>query len=98
MISATETPEIWEHLPGGMLIRQGIADLLAGETSIGACLVAIALPRMKALGLVPNDFRPAIAEGELTLYRLLRTQPGDAYFRYNALLRELASFLRCATK
>jgi len=92
----TFAPEIWKRLPGGELIRQGIADLFAGKTTIGACLVAIALPRMKALGLVPNDFHPAIAEGELTLYRLLLTQPGDAYFRYNALLHELASFLRCA--
>ena len=58
--------------------------------------MSIALPRMKALELVPNDFRPAITEAELTLYRLLRKQPGDAYFRYNALLRELGSFLQCA--
>jgi len=28
----------------------------------------------------------------LQLYRLLRQQGGDAYSRYNALLRELVSF------
>jgi hypothetical protein len=33
-----------------------------------------------------------VAEPELQLYRLLRREGGDAYSRYNALLRELISF------
>jgi hypothetical protein len=31
-------------------------------------------------------------EPEIRLYRLLRGQGGDAYSKYNTLLRELASF------
>jgi hypothetical protein len=31
-------------------------------------------------------------EVELQLYRLLRREGGDAYSRYNALIRELVSF------
>ena len=92
----TFADEDWKCLPGGTLIRQGIADLFARKTTIEACLVVIALSRMKDMGLVPGDFRSAIVEGELTLYRLLRSQPGDAYLRYNAFLHELTSFLQTA--
>lgn len=56
-------------LPGGALIRQGLADLAAGRVSVPVCLVAIARPR-----------------------GLLRQEGGDAYSRYNSLLRELMSF------
>jgi hypothetical protein len=38
--------------------------------------------------VVPNCF----AEPERQLYRLLREEGGDAYSRYNALIRELVSF------
>ena len=35
---------------------------------------------------------PELADAELQLYRLLREEDGDAYSRYNALVRELVSF------
>jgi hypothetical protein len=38
-----------------------------------------------------GEARPA-AEPELQLYALLGQETGDAYARYNALLRELVSF------
>jgi hypothetical protein len=34
------------------------------------------------------------ADAELELYRMLRQTGGDAYSRYNALLRQLVSFER----
>ena len=79
-------------LPGEALIRQGLADVTAGRVSVPACLVAIALPRLVRAGMLPSTGVPAIAEPELLLYRLLRDQGGDAYSRYNSLLRELVSF------
>ena len=83
-----------DGLPGAAIIRSGIRDLLDCQTTAGACLAAIALPRLKEAGFVPRDFLPCFTQGELTLYRILRNEGGDAYSRYNALLRELASFER----
>ena len=83
-----------DGLPGAALIRSGIRDLLDCRTTAGSCLVAIALPRLKEAGFLPRDFLPCFTQGELTLYRILRNEGGDAYSRYNALLRELASFER----
>lgn len=39
------------------------------------------------------DGLPGEVEPERMLYQLLRDEGGDAYSRYNALLRELSSFL-----
>jgi len=79
-------------LPGAAIVRAGIRDLMDGRMSVGSCLAAIALPRLWAAGLVPRDFQHAIPHGELTLYRLLRQEKGNAYARYSALIRELVSF------
>lgn len=78
-------------LPGEPLIRKGLDDQAAGQPTLEACLVAIARPRLERAGLVPPGSTQGI-EPERELYRLLRQQGGDAYARYNALLRELASF------
>jgi hypothetical protein len=43
-------------------------------------------------GLIPATKISVMLEPERELYRLLREQGGDAYSRYNALLRELVSF------
>jgi hypothetical protein len=43
-------------------------------------------------GLLPETGIAIPVEPELELYRLLRREGGDAYSRYNALLRELISF------
>jgi hypothetical protein len=79
-------------LPGEELIREGLADLQAGRWTVPACLVAIGLPRMRRAGLVRQAPATLPADAELQLYRLLRRAGGDAYSRYNALLRRLVSF------
>jgi hypothetical protein len=79
-------------LPGEALVRQGLADLQAGRRTIPACLVSIARPRLSRAGLMPASAGGGLEEPELLLYRLLRREGGDAYSRYNALLRELISF------
>ena len=78
-------------LPGEALVRQGLADLAAGRRTPTACLVSIASPRLFRAGVLPAD-AAVIEEAELALYRLLRAEGGDAYSRYNSLLRELVSF------
>jgi hypothetical protein len=79
-------------LPGGILVRQGLADLAAGRCSVASLLIDIARPRLTELGIVPRTAPPPVSEPERALYRLLRSEGGDAYSRYNALIRELISF------
>ena len=84
--------DLLSGLPGGALVRRGLADYRAGRRSIAACLVRIAGPRLRRAGLLPPARAGASPDSELQIYRLLRRQGGDAYSRYNALLRELVSF------
>lgn len=82
-------------LPGGDLIRRGLADLERGERSQEALLVLIGGPRLRRLGLpVPEG---VVERPEHALYLLLAESAGDAaHSRYNALLRRLVSFERAA--
>jgi hypothetical protein len=84
--------DVLAGMPGEALVRKGLADAATGRRTIESCLVAIARPRLARAGLYPIGSVAEPAEPERELYRLLREQGGDAYSRYNALLRELASF------
>jgi len=89
------TPDALMHgLPGEPLIRQGLADIAERRRTIASCLVDVCRSRLARAGLLPPDSPPAQPEPEIALYELLRGEPGegDAYSRYNALLRELDSF------
>jgi hypothetical protein len=79
------------QLPGSELIQQGLHDLSTGRESQEACLISIAQGRLARYG-IPCAQLPHIPEPEHRLYHLLCQQPGDAYPRYNALLRRLISF------
>lgn len=79
-------------LPGEEIVRQGLADTDAGRCTIPACLIAIGSPRLRRAGLLRRELPSLQTDTELQLYRLLRQAGGDAYSRYNALLRELVSF------
>src|SRR5690242_2828421 len=78
-------------LPGELLVRQGLADLRSGKETAPAFLVSIARSRLGNAGLLDSS-TPTAPEPELQLYRLLCREGGDAYSRYNSLLRELISF------
>jgi len=79
-------------LPGEMLVRRGLSDFQAGLCTIPSCLVRIARPRLSRAGLMPQSVPGQSGEPELQLYDLLKRERGDAYSRYNALVRELVSF------
>ncbi len=81
-----------ESLPGGEIIRQGLTDYVAGDCTIPACLVEIAHRRLSRAGLLPASAARLMADPERQLYSLLRQEKGDAYSRYNSLIRELISF------
>ena len=83
-----------DDLPGYDLLGRGLADFAAGVTSVESLLVAIAAPRLADLHVL--ELRGAVAEtdAELRLYALLGEQGApDPYSRYNALLRQLSSFV-----
>jgi hypothetical protein len=86
------TNDLITGLPGEALVREGLADYEAGRFTIAACLIAMARPRLVGAGLIPTAAALGMMEPESQLYRLLRGQSGDAYSRYNALIRELVSF------
>jgi hypothetical protein len=79
-------------LPGEELVRQGLADRKSGQRTAAAYLVTIASPRLRQAGLISETSQPYLLEPEIELYRLLRQEGGDAYSRYNSLIRELTSF------
>jgi hypothetical protein len=87
--------EQWAELPGADVVLAGIADANAGLETANALLVAIAAPRLAALGVpVPDRCRNRV-DAELALYAALgRADIADPYSMYNALLRELVSFTR----
>ena len=79
-------------LPGEAIMREGLVDWAAGRGTIPACLIAIGSQRLQRAGLIPQMSPPRQTDAEHRLYQLLRQAGGDAYSRYNALLRELISF------
>ncbi len=86
------THDLIAGLPGEALVRQGLADLSLGNCTVAACLASIASPRLVRAGLLDRAAAEQFTEPELLLYRLLRREGGDAYSRYNSLVRELVSF------
>ena len=87
-----KTNDLIATLPGEALVRAGLADLSAGRCTIAACLAAIAWPRLVKAGIIGDSPAAPVADPEFQLYRLLRGEGGDAYSRYNSLIRELVSF------
>ena len=84
-----------DQYPGGDLIKQGILDSQANRQTIFSCLIQIGFPTLTKMNLLPSEIQLLTQEdAELTLYRILRSETGDAYSRYNALVRRLISFER----
>jgi hypothetical protein len=80
-------------LPGHELVRAGLEDLAAGRETEAALVVAMAAPRLRALGIeVPSGGGPFPSH---RLYALL-SQADGAHGRYNALVGRIASFARAA--
>lgn len=81
-------------LPGRELVSAGLADLAAGRESAEAMLVAMAAPRLRALGLEvpvsPSD------HPSQRLYELLSDTELGVHSRYNALIGRMVSFARAA--
>ncbi len=79
-------------LPGAAEVERGVRDLNAGHATPQALLVASAVTRLRELGLPIADI-VLPATPELRLYALLGEEHDDPYTRYNALRRQLDSFI-----
>ena len=86
-------PRSFVSLPGQDLVEAGLADLREGRESEASLLVAMAAPRLRAVGIsVPDS---PVEQPSHRLYRLLSERdPGAAHSRYNALVARVASFSR----
>ncbi len=82
----------FDVMPGGLLIKKGLKDIVEQQITIHSCLIVIAFTKFKNAGLIDADKKPPFLDGEITLYNLLGEEPGDAFSKYNALLRQLVSF------
>jgi hypothetical protein len=81
------------HLPGHELVSAGLADLAAGRESEASLVVAMAAPRLRALGFDVPDIWP---DASHRLYGLLAEGSPGAHSRYNALVGRIVSFARAA--
>jgi hypothetical protein len=82
-------------LPGAALVDKGIADLERGHVSAESLLVTVAAERLETLGVLRPGLATGSVEAPLALYALLgKNDVIDPYSTYNALLRELSSFVR----
>ena len=86
--------EVPANFPGHELVSAGLADLAAGRESESSLLVAMAAPRLRALGFdVPAG---GVQRPAHRLYELLGERGLGAHSRYNALVGRVVSFARAA--
>jgi hypothetical protein len=84
---------ILETLPGWEIVSLGLADASKGRVTPASCAVWIARARLGRDGLLEDSLlKDRIENPEDVLYDLLRQEGGNAYGRYNALLRRLVKF------
>jgi hypothetical protein len=91
------SPTLEEHfsgLPAEALVREGLADLSAGQESVVSLLVQIGGPRLRDCG-VPVPLLPDAENSDRRLYaRLAATHGLEAHSQFNSLVRQLVSFER----
>jgi hypothetical protein len=83
-----------EGLPGAWLVERALADLERAELTPEALTLSLASTRLARLGVKLPAGVSLPEDRELALYESLgRLGVDDPYARYNALRRELGSFL-----
>lgn len=83
-------------LPGADLIEAGLRDYSEDKISLDSCLIAIARTRLNQSGVPVPLQSNVFHDPEAQLYELLVQEGGDAYSRYNALIRRLIRFEHAA--
>jgi hypothetical protein len=81
------------NLPAEDLVRRGISDLAGGAVTVPSLLVSMAALRLRDLGIEVTG--SPIDDADVRLYGLLEVEHGDgAHSKYNALRRQIVSFMR----
>ncbi len=83
---------MYDHPPGGEILKNGLKDLQDGVQSIDALLVLVAAPRLTRCGIqIPHT--DSLSElPEHALFRRLSVEHDpEAYRHYRSLLRRLVS-------
>jgi hypothetical protein len=90
---------MFEDLPGGEILVDGLRDLRRGVRSENALLVLIGRPRFERCGVTVPPSNGDGQSPEHALYDQLVTRLGreQGYSRYNSLLRRLVSLERALT-
>ena len=97
-LSGLDLPDL-DGLPGADRVLRGLADYRQIRPTANALLLAALPGRLRDLGLPLPDGPSPWQEPELRLYRTLcdaargSSPEIDPYFRYNALRREIDSFV-----
>ena len=79
-------------LPGAELVKQGMADLAAGQITEFSLLLLIAAPRLRRLGLTIKEQHIG-QPYEHELYDRLEQRLGTAaHSHYNSLIRRIDSY------
>lgn len=77
-------------LPGGDIVDAGLADLAAGDVTIESLVLSVAAPRLRRESVPLGSVHE---HPEDRLFELLSRDAADlAHARYNAWLRQIASF------
>lgn len=83
---------MYEDLPGGEILDEGLRDLKAGVRSVAALLVRVGAPRLARNGIQIPAGSSLTQPPEHELYDLLVSQHGPGAYRlYRSLLRRLVS-------
>ena len=83
---------LYDHLPGGEILRDGLRDLREGLRSVNALLVLVAAPRLILCGIQIPPTAPSCKLPEHELFQRLSAEHGvEAYRHYRSLLQRLVS-------
>lgn len=85
--------ESYEGLPAGDRVERGLDALETKTLTPESLALCAATTRLRELGVPISEFANEVVDPELKLYEALAREEGDAYYRYNALRRELDSFI-----
>jgi hypothetical protein len=83
----------WDNLPGASRVIAGLSALTNGEESREGWLVALAATRLRQLGIAVPAVHTVTSPEDMLYELLARAHGDDAHTEYNALRRELTSFV-----
>lgn len=89
------TPYLLDDLPGAELMQKGVEDVQAGTESAESCLLALAAPALRELGVaLPTLPSPGGDAEELLRCQLQDEGREEAFLTYHLLLQSIVKFAK----